>query len=100
MLQQDQKRKTLFISWTTLILKALCVAHQCRLTEGGLAEKLKDLLLCTKHARFTLLAIPPGYVLLSIVIEGYKILPCHPCHKSAPLTVFTLTWKLKINPVF
>ena len=34
-----------------------------------------------------------GYVLPFIVIEGYKILPCH---KSAPLTVFTLNLKWKI----
>ena len=30
------------------------------------------------------------YPLLSIVIEGYKLLPCHPCHKTAPLTVYIL----------
>ena len=30
----------------------------------------------------------------AIVMEGYKALPCHPCDKSAPLTVYTLmTWK-------
>ena len=45
------------------------------------------------------------YPLLSIVIEGCKALPCHPCHKTAPLTVYivncfvfdlkviNLTWK-------
>ena len=41
-----------------------------------------------------------GYVLASIVMEGYKILPCQPRDKSAPLTVYILvTWKWKVNPV-
>ena len=35
-----------------------------------------------------------GYVIPSIVIEGYTTLPCQPCDKSAPLTVYILMpWK-------
>ena len=30
----------------------------------------------------------PSIHVLSIVIEGYKALPWHPCHKTAPLTVY------------
>ena len=47
----------------------------------------------------------PSIHVLSIVIEGYKALPWHLCHKTAPLTVYivncfvfdleviNLTWK-------
>ena len=31
-----------------------------------------------------------GYVIPSIVKEGYTTLPCQPCDKSAPLTVYIL----------
>ena len=34
-----------------------------------------------------------GYVLLSIVIDGCGILPCHPCDRSALLTVWSFDRK-------
>ena len=71
------------------------------------------------HSKWNIIIFCPmffrvGYCcpLLSIVIEGYKALPWHPCHKTAPLTVYImncfvfdleviiLTWKWQINQCF